>query len=386
MSSKEKKLKQIKDYENVNLINAHTTNFIRYINSVPIDERIAYEVRVEKEPIRYDDCLSIMDVGRKLNDLYVAFMKDYDALPVKLDLGDELDIVYYREGEDYEGKFSRTVELFVYRNNQIDGNRSSAEFLIMEHDGEIKNALTNKHLQCASRYEEFYNRLSIDEKVLESYLDLFQKHQDFINTFSNPDTPSLSDQTWVMMELFKDRDLDITNGLKKLQIHGYLSDSYNFIFDINFKLGEDFGIDFAETKFMVNDSVVKFTKEDITSFANSIFINKYYLSVGVNGRWLYEEYDIYDPKVQYKYCVFNEKLNDKYGKKFSHYEITNILKEMINVYSEPIKLYQKHTNCEKITFQENIKALFAIESYDNVIENYDKTLNKESSTRKRKDD
>ena len=119
----------------------------------------------------------------------------------------------------------------------MKGNNCSAEFLIMEHGGEIKNVFTNNHLRCSSNSKKFYKDLKIDDSILKSYLDLFQKHQDFIKVFANTERVGLSDQTWVMMGLYKDRDLDITNGLKKLQIHGYLSDTYDFLFEINFKLG-----------------------------------------------------------------------------------------------------------------------------------------------------
>ena len=218
----------------------------------------------------------------------------------------------------------------------------------------------------------------------KSYLDLFQRHQEFIKVFANHESVSLSNQTWVMMGLYKDRDLNITDGLKTLQIHGYLSDTYNFIFDIYFKLGENFGIDFEKTKFLVHDREVKFTDEDIIDFTNSIFVNKYYILTGINKGPLYCQYDIYDPKVQYKYCEFSEKLKEKFGRNFNISEVINILKKMIEVYSEPIDLYLGYTKCEKKDELVNrIAALFAIETYDNIIHSYEQTISKESYSKKR---
>lgn len=376
--------KRIRDYENFDKINKHTTNYIAHINSLSHDEYFEYIKKIDKEPIKYDESLSLMEIGKKLNDLYVAFMKDYKALPVKLDLGEELDICYYREG-DYQ-TFCRSARIFVYLNNQMKGNNCSAEFLIMEHGGEIKNVFTNNHLRCSSNSKKFYKDLKIDDSILKSYLDLFQKHQDFIKVFANTERVGLSDQTWVMMGLYKDRDLDITNGLKKLQIHGYLSDTYDFLFEINFKLGEDFGIDFETTKFMIHDRKVNFSKEDITDFANSIFVNKYYVLVGINKAPLYEQYDFYDPSIQYKFCEFGEKLKEKFKREFSNYEIIKILKAMIKLYSKQIKLYYEQNKDEKETLQNNVRALFELDSYENIIANYEKEINKKIPSRRRKKD
>lgn len=375
--------KTIRDYEDFDDINVNTTNYMAYINSIPLDERMAYEDRIEKEPIKYDDSISLMDIGRKLNDLYVAFMKDYNALPVKLDVGEELDIQDYRERQ-YDDGFHRSAQLFIYKNNQIKGNKSSLEFVVIDSNGEIKNFVNNRF--CCTIFDKRYicTRLDLDKDVLKSYLDLFQRHQEFIKVFANHESVSLSNQTWVMMGLYKDRDLNITDGLKTLQIHGYLSDSYNFIFDIYFKLGENFGIDFEKTKFLVHDREVKFTEEDIIDFANSIFVNKYYILTGINKGPLYCQYDIYDPKVQYKYCEFSEKLKEKFGRIFNISEVISILKNMIDVYSEPIDLYLGYTKCkDKDKLLNRIAALFAIETYDNIIHSYEQTISKESSSKKR---
>ena len=218
--------KTIRELEDIEDINRHTTNYLYSANRLTHEEYHEYNERVDKQPLNYNDCLTFMEIAKKYNDLYVAFMKDYEALPVKLDLGKELDIQCYREGNYVEG-FGRTASLFVYENNQIPGNNCSAEFTIMERKNEISCSLCNRFNHSIFDKDYFYEKLDIDPEILKSYLDLFSKHQEFIKLFTNNETVGLSDKTWVMIQLYKDNYLNITDGLEKLEVYGYLSDSNN---------------------------------------------------------------------------------------------------------------------------------------------------------------
>lgn len=357
--------KKIRDVEDIEDINRHTTNYSYNTNCLSNEEYCEYIDKVDKEPINYNGCLTFMEIAKKYNDLYVAFMKDYEALPIKLDLGREIDITRFQEGNYIDG-FGRSAVLFVYENSIIEGNNCSAEFRIVEGKDGIRCSINNHFNHTIYDKGYFYKRLDIDPEILKSYLDLFSKHHEFIKLFTNNETVSLSDRTWVITRLYKDNYLNITDGLEKLEIYGYLSDTNNFIFEIYFKMGENFGIDFSKTTFYINDRKTKFTEEDITDFVNSIYVNKFYVLVNTNREELYNRFDICDPNTVYKICEFTERLNERFGKEFKNYEVIEILEAAI----KSSRIILRSRGGRKPRLEDKIVRLFERESYDDIILKY----------------
>ena len=303
----------------------HTANYRRYTSSLSSDAYSTYINKLNNTPIDYDSCLTFRQIAEKYNDLYVAFINDYNNLHEKLNIGKELDLTEYYESKDNY----RRARFFVYENNQIGLDDDSAEFDIIEDNGIIRCRLHNDYNKSMNDPKYFSDALKIKPEVLKSYLDFCQRHQEFIKLFyAMRNSMPLSDGTWVMINMNRDIYFDLTNGLKDLCIHGYLSNTDDFIFDIYFKLGEDFGIDYKRTKFQIHDKEVKFPQEQVEEFIDNMYVNKYYIIVRENLESLRNHHDMQEENDIYRLYLLKDRLTKYYGREFTIDMVINIMKKI----------------------------------------------------------
>ena len=367
----EKTLNEIVDVERVN---KHTANFKKDLSSLDYDKYDAYMEKVDNEPINYTECLTFREFAKKYNDLYTAFMKDYNALPEKMNIGREIDVLDYYEDKNIYPNYRR-VRLFIYKNNQVKGNNDSAYFDIFEKNGDITNCIHNDYNKPSYDKNFFRKSLDIKSEILKSYLDLFEKHQEFIKIFNNAHRIALSDQSWVMVSFFGDNYLNITDGISQFNIHGYLCDSNNFIFDLHFKLGEDFGIDYDKTKFYIFDTETKFPKEEIESFADSMYVNKYYLIVEANKNILNQKHDIIDENIIYRIYSLRNKICKLYNKNYSVDTVIYILQSLCNWPVREKFQTIDNDNDDDVYFRDILEGYFALFRDEDILIQYEVMMN-----------
>ena len=236
--------------------NLVTTNLI-------YDKRNIYKNNVEIKP-DYTNSTKLIDIVTKFNEQYQNFKKDFEKLP-KLNLAKKIK---YREfSNDNDNKL---LILDLYNTN--DGLYNENEWIALQLfflNNELFANLFNEQYHD-NAYQE---RININPKIIKNYVEMFDKHEEFLNTYEKLCNAFLFGNGTTL--LFSNIDGELLNGLKNFTFsfgNAYMNGS-EYI-KVTFKLGEKLEIINYELKFdTFNENYKEHEQEIINYLLNNIYIN-----------------------------------------------------------------------------------------------------------------
>lgn len=273
----ENKMASIKDYVDFHKVNVCCTNSMCRSGGLPAEELIKRCEATISKPINYHST-TLMNIAKKYNDLYMAFLNDFNSIPEKIELGVEMDVLSYNEFYKKEtNTLNRSVRLFIYENNILKGNNDSAYLTIREADGELKLRVHNDYNKSVWDKDYFSFTPSINEETARAYLDLFQKHQEFVKMYFTLRHLGLHSGCYIMSTYITE-EFNLTEGMKQLEICGTFFNLKGLVFRMPFVIGENFDIDYKHCKFLDgHDTNLKLSDSDIHEFATRVRVNNSYL-------------------------------------------------------------------------------------------------------------
>ena len=109
-------------------------------------------------------------------------------------------------------------------------------------------------------------------KVTTSFYDWRCFYQEFIKMYYTLRHLGLHNGCYIM-GTYIEEELNLTDGMTHLEIHGSFYNQKGLIFRMLFRLGEDFGIDYQNSKFLDgHDTTLNFSNEDICKFESRVRI------------------------------------------------------------------------------------------------------------------
>ena len=231
--------------------------------------RVGFDTATAK--VNYDNCITLYDLAKKFNDLYVAFYKEYTELE-KLDLGEKVEFSYYSPAtKEYDCK---SLCLCVKNPTFID--RKSVNLHL--------NNCSNRIATVAEyRNEKGYpeiEKVKLDNKLVRKYLNLFDKYALLFDMYNAMVRKNIIGGQYYHLtsnidEYYKKSEegytlvgggAEILDGLSKLIFS--LGPCYNIIFN----LGENFGIDYENST--INWESTPEYNEDYDTLANKVYVNQ----------------------------------------------------------------------------------------------------------------
>lgn len=219
------------------------------------------------------DTCSLYDLVKSFNKLYAKFKKEYDQLS-KFNIGKKCDFLrfhYYNDGE----VAGRVLTFSIESPMICPGNW--AKLFFVEKNGEIQAFVTNGLWEGAKRY--FKKSVSFDSKLVKRYLDIFEKYQLLCTLY----------QFFKYNEIFRDGynslytiiNGTLLDGLESFDlVCGRLYFKSEYIVQMSFDLGEDFGINYDNCNVSINQSPIPIEREDIAKFAKNTHVHTKHIQEG----------------------------------------------------------------------------------------------------------
>jgi len=227
---------------------------------------------LDKVEVNYDNCISLFELVSSFNKLYILFKKEYEQLE-KMNLGRKIKIISFEKfslgDKDYRN-------LILYIDEPIITDRTDTILYLREINGKMKPFVTNCLFYTDKK--EYYDNIDLDETIAKKYLDLFEKYSLLIDTYNDLKNKKVfGDGTFSMYIVIDEYNGDLLEGINKIKISlgcSYLNGGYFINLAIN--LGENFGIDYDNCKFYLDNENVSIAAEEYEKIFNKVYVNKEY--------------------------------------------------------------------------------------------------------------
>lgn len=250
-------------------INLFFTNTVS-INDVSKVPGIDYE----NTDINYENTISLYNLVKSFNELYLKFKKEYDNIE-KFELGEYVEIIEYANyRSSFDDKDYR--HLIFYIENPTICNHKYTYLYFFDKNKEPSALITSNTTR--NSYEEGYYReaINLDLNKVSKYLDLFSKYQVLLDTYNYLKNQFIfGDSSNILCSHI---DGDLLKGLESIKLTLGSLDFFSedsIVLYIN--LGENFGIDYKKSSVILNNNIINFENKDIDKIVNDTYISKKYL-------------------------------------------------------------------------------------------------------------
>ena len=226
---------------------------------------------VDDLEVNYDNCISLYDLIKRINEMHISFTKEYNELE-KLDLGEDIEIVDYYAYPDLS---YRELLLFIYNSKISD---SYDDFLhIIDDNGNVSSYISTG-LNLFDKKE--YVKTNLDNEKLKKYIDLIEKYNLlFYLYYRFRNDLVFGDGTHIMHSEIKSVNDNILDGLDKLIIKlGFDYQSLGTNIDLVINLGNEFSINNNECKIDLYGTSIDLDNDCFTDLLKKIYINEKYLN------------------------------------------------------------------------------------------------------------
>ena len=226
---------------------------------------------IDKTEVNCADSISILYLISSFNKLYLLFKKEYEELE-KLNLGKSIKVLSF-EKYDFNGDSYRNLILYV-KEPTITEHESTILFL-NEINGKMKPFVTSADREICD--EGFYHDdIELNDEISKKYLDLFEKYSLLLETYKYLRNARLfGDGTYGMYTSIDNYNSDLLEGLNNLKIaFGSTFINTECFVELLINLGENFGIDYDNSKLIIDNVETPMDKETCDRLFSNIYVNK----------------------------------------------------------------------------------------------------------------
>lgn len=205
----------------------------------------------------------------------MMFRKEYEELE-KLDLGKNVSFWSF-EKFPYDNDNYRVLTLYI--DEPKITNHFYTFLYLREINDEMKSFVTNqKHFGEKGYYRD---SVELDEEISKKYLDLFEKYNLLMETYRYLINRQIfgNEGSYCMYTVidYYDPSSRIIEGLDNIKIKfgRYTMNTNRFIF-LSVKLGKNFGIDYDNCSYIVNDKKLPLTNKEYDNILHNTYINNEY--------------------------------------------------------------------------------------------------------------
>ena len=222
--------------------------------------RVGFDYK--KELVNLKNSITLYKLISEFNKNYTKFIADYKALD-KFDFGEYIEIIGFRKRDNDK-------ELWIWAPDVI--GKGDSIIKMVEKDNQIFTICTN-HIWNDKYY---CIKLDYDKNKVKSYLDLFEKYENFLNQYKYLKHQMIFGDGCTTM--FSKIDGELLEQLKSFEIclgNNYFNDYDHIKIPIN--LGKDIEIDYSKVDLDINTIDEQTKKEDAEKILKKVYINKKYL-------------------------------------------------------------------------------------------------------------
>ena len=218
-----------------------------------------------------DNCISLYNLIEYFNKLYLAFINEYYKSKI-IDLGEDIIIVDFIKSIEL---LYRELLVYVHNPNMID--ETSAFLHLIDYDNHISSYVSNGMNIFDKRY---YCNVDLDKEEIRKFIDLFDKYNILFILFNNLKNNMIyGDGTHFMFSKIEYKEENILKGLNTLNFKIGFNDKKNsFNLSICINLGNNFGIDYKNSKIDLYNLDIKYNNEDLLKILKNVFVNEKYLN------------------------------------------------------------------------------------------------------------
>jgi hypothetical protein len=230
------------------------------------DELINVDFDLNNYEVNKEKSVNLLNILKNFNKLYLEFKKDQEKLE-QLNLGSKVEVLKYTKGNNSRNMILNVEKPIMCEYNQIF-------ICIYEKDNKMHCILTN-YRQYGDK--DYYNKIiNIDKEVIQKYLDLFEKHIQFIELYYYFKNQMIfgNATTTLGLNIIGDQ----TQKTNKINIHlGNIYFNYEDCILIDAQLGEKFKINYDNCKIVLESNNLPIEHDVIDKLLNNTYINKKYL-------------------------------------------------------------------------------------------------------------
>lgn len=226
---------------------------------------------IDKTEVNYAESISLLYLISSFNKLYLLFKKEYEELE-KLNLGKSIEVLNF-EKYDFNGDSYRNLILYV-KEPTITEHESTILFL-NEINGKMKPFVTSAEKEICD--EGFYrDDIELNDEISKKYLDLFEKYCLLLNTYKYIRNRQIfGDGTNGMYTSIDNYNSNLLEGLNNLKIaFGSTFINTECFVELLINLGENFGIDYDNSKLIIDNVETPMDKETCDRLFSNIYVNK----------------------------------------------------------------------------------------------------------------
>lgn len=227
---------------------------------------------IDKTEVNYDGSISLYNLVSSFNKLYLLFKKEYEELE-KLNLGKDIEVLSF-EKFDYNGDDYRS--LIFYIDEPTITKHGDTILYLREINGEMKPLVTNNRNPFDKNY--YREDIKLNDDIAKKYLDLFEKYSLLLNTYNYLKNRQIfGDGTNGIYTSIDNYNSNLLKGLNKFKISfgSTYFDTERFI-EILINLGENFGIDYDNSKMILDNEETSIDKETSDRLFANVYVNKKY--------------------------------------------------------------------------------------------------------------
>ena len=233
-------------------------------NTLTRDNFCEVNFNLKEQLINYKNCINLYKLINDFNTKYYEFKKDHETLD-KFNLGKIVEYIGFN-------KCKRGREVWLYAPTMIGKTDTILE--LMQREDEIYSICSN---EIDLFDEKFYKKeINLNKDEVVKYLDLFEKHEKFINQYKYLKNKFIfGDGCTVMTSKISGRLLE---DLKEIQIafgNCYFN-SYDFV-KVPVSLGNNIKINYDKCEIELESKRKEIKEQEIDKILKKVYINNKYL-------------------------------------------------------------------------------------------------------------